>query len=125
MKPFNIAALAAAALLAGCASVAVTDDLIVQRTAFALSLQPNEFTISNRSDSGVRTDYTVTTRTGRTFQCYVGGSVSVVGRVVSDAICSPMGGGAAAGNPAPTGTAQPPAANAPGCNALLRAAGRC
>ncbi len=108
-----------ATLSTGCASMAVTDDAIVTNTSRALGLDRSQFTISDRADSGVQTTYMARTKTGKTYSCYVEGSISVVGRVVSDALCREM---------SKTGTPVPPAANPqsdPACNALLRAAGRC
>jgi hypothetical protein len=61
----------------------------------------------------------VKTNAGKSYNCYVGGSISVVGRVVSDAICNEVG--VAGGAVKPAGAAAP-AAN---CNALLKAANRC
>jgi nucleoid-associated protein YejK len=106
----------AVALVSGCASIAVNDDALQSRTASALGLQPSEFVISNRSDSGVRTDYNVKAK-NKTYACYVTGSVSIVGRSVSDAICTPTG----ATQAQPAQAAQP----APACNALLKAAKKC
>lgn len=100
--------------LSGCASYAVTDDVITSHTSFALGLQPSEFTISNRVDSGVRTDYKVKTTSGKSYSCYLTGTVSVTGRAVSDAICRSSSGG--------NTNMQNSTEN---CNALLRAAGRC
>ena len=84
-------ALAVAAILAGCASAAVTGDALTQRTASAIGAEPGTFTISGRTDNGIRTDYTVTTAGGQKYSCYVTGSLSVVGRVVSDAVCNKPG----------------------------------
>ncbi|WP_061238921.1 hypothetical protein [Ectopseudomonas composti] len=103
-----------AGLVSGCASVAVSDNVLSQRTSLALGLTPDQFTISNRVDGGVRTDYNVKTRDGKNYACYVTGSVSVLGPVVSDALCNTMGG-----NDQPA----QPVSNS--CNALLKAAGRC
>ena len=75
----------------GCASLAVTDEAIVERTAFALGLQKSEFTISQRQDDGTTTRYLVKTKSGQDYHCYVGGSISVLGRTVSEAICSKKG----------------------------------
>ena len=97
-------------LMAGCASVAVTDDAIERNTAFALGVDKDSITISNRENDGVKTTYTATTKDGKKHSCYVTGTFSVTGQVVSDAICS--GGGR-------------PAAGGGACNALLKAAGRC
>ena len=108
-----------ATLSAGCASMAVTDEAIVTNTSRALGLDKSQFTISDRADSGVQTTFTARTKAGKTYSCYVEGSVSVIGRVVSDALCREM---------SKSGTPAAPAANAPSdpaCNALLRAAGRC
>lgn len=83
--------IAVAPLLVGCASVAVTADLIEQRTAFALGMERGNFTVSNRQDDGLRTQDAATTETGQRHNCYVEGSVGITGRVVSDAICSKPG----------------------------------
>ncbi len=80
-----------ATLLAGCASVAVSTDAIEQRTATALGLERGGFAISSRQDDGVRTQYVATTRNGQRYNCYVTGTLSVTGRIVSDAICSKPG----------------------------------
>lgn len=83
--------LCAAAAAGGCASVAVTDDAIVDRTAFALGIGKADFTVSNRTDEGTTTRYSVRTKSGQEFNCFVGGSFSVVGRSVSEAICTKKG----------------------------------
>jgi len=105
--------LLSALLLAGCASFAVSDDALVQRTGFALGLEPDQFTISNRMDEGTSTRYKVRTSAGNTYNCTVGGSISVVGKSVSSALCDETGKNGASGTP-----------NA-SCNALLKAAGKC
>ena len=79
-----------AAFLAGCASVAVTTDL-ERRTAFALGVERGSFAVSNRQDDGVRTQYVATTKSGQRHNCYVTGTFSMTGRIVSDAICSKLG----------------------------------
>lgn len=113
------AAAALSVLMAGCASVAVNNDSLSQRTAQALGLSPSDFTISNRTDSGVRTDYTAHTTSGKTYACYVTGTVSFTGRVISDAMCSDRTSGAATPQAASGGGASSQ------CNALLKAAGKC
>ncbi len=103
-------------LVAGCASVAVNNDAIEKNTASALGLEKGSFTISNREDDGIKTSYLVKTNAGTKYTCYVTGTVSVVGRVVSDAICTEMN---KSGNqPSGSGTST-------ACNALLKAAGKC
>jgi len=104
-----------AGLVTGCASVAVTNDAIEKNTAFALGIEKGTFTISNREDDGVKSTYLVSTNAGKKYTCYVTGTVSVVGRVVSDAVCNETGKSA---KPA-TGT------TTKSCNALLKAAGKC
>lgn len=86
-----LATLLTALLATGCASLAVTDDAIVDRTAFALGLAKSDFTVSNRTDEGTTTRYSVRTQSGQTFNCFVGGSFSVLGRSVSEAVCSKKG----------------------------------
>ncbi len=106
--------------LGACASAAVTSDALEDRTSRALGLERGQFTISERVDEGTATRYAVLAKSGRRYNCTVGGSFNVLGRVVSDAICTEMGKPAGAANSAPTG-----APNTATCNALLRAAGKC
>lgn len=119
MKKMLAVATAAAfvALAAGCASFAVSDDAIERNTAQALGLAKGSFTIADRVDDGVKASYTVKTKTGKQYACYVTGSVSQLGRAVSDAICSEVGKG---GKPAAGAAAADKS-----CNALLKAAGKC
>ncbi|MES2582880.1 MAG: hypothetical protein V4627_09205 [Pseudomonadota bacterium] len=107
--------------IAGCASTVVKEDHLQQKTAFALGLEPNSFTVADRVDDGLQTHYSVKTNDGRRFNCYVEGSFSFgTGRVVTDAICSPIGKTAnSAGTGGSGGT------GGPACNALLKAAGKC
>jgi hypothetical protein len=85
------AALSVPLLMIGCASMAVTNQAIEDRTAFALGLAKTDFTVSQRVDEGTTTRYAVRTKTGQEFNCFVGGSFSVLGRSVSEAICTKKG----------------------------------
>jgi len=92
MKTLSTLAIAVAALtVSGCASLIVSDDAIVERTAFALGLNKGDFTISNRVDDGASARYAVRTRTGQEFNCFLGGTMSVLGRQVTDAVCTKKG----------------------------------
>ena len=102
------------ALLSSCASVAVQDNAIETNTASSLGLEKGTFKISDRQDDGIKTTYTVQTNSGKKYSCYVTGTISVVGRTVSDAVCQEIG------KPAK----QISDTNTP-CNALLKAAGKC
>lgn len=123
-RPRHLTALILAGMLAGCAAQVVKDDHLKQKTAFALGLEPKDFTVSDRVDDGVQTRYNVRTHDGRSYSCYVAGAFSLgTGGIVSDALCSQLGGGKTA-PPTAKGKAAAPAAG-PACNDLLRAAGRC
>lgn len=87
----SLALCVVAAATAGCASFAVTDEAIVDRTAFALGLNKTDFTVSQRVNEGTSTRYAVRTRTGQEFNCFVGGSINVLGRSVSEAVCTKKG----------------------------------
>jgi len=78
-------------ITAGCASVAVTDDAIIDRTAFALGLDKGSFAIQNRVDEGTTTRYSVKAKSGQEFNCFVGGTFSAFGRMVSEAVCTKKG----------------------------------
>lgn len=108
---------AVAALAAGCASVAVTDDSIEQRTSAALGIYRDAFTISDRQDEGIKTTYTVKTKTGKGYNCYVTGTVTYFGRTVSDAVCTEI--------TSRSTTKQPTGKAGGACNALTKAAGKC
>ncbi|WP_154953870.1 hypothetical protein [Neisseria flavescens] len=97
--------------LAGCGTInnaTVSDQKLQERAAFALGTSPNAVKISNRSNEGIRINFTATVGK-RVSQCYVTSVTSTIGVTTSDAICS--GGGAHKGKGQ--------------CNALLKAAGRC
>lgn len=106
-----------AAFTTGCASVAVSNNAIEKNTAFALGLDTSAFTISDRVDDGIKSSYAVKTNSGKKYSCYVTGAVSVMGRVVSDAICNEMG--------KPAKQAASAGTTGGSCNALLKAAGKC
>ena len=92
MKTPHIAPLMLTCLvLAGCASVAITDDKITERTALALGLNAGSFTVHDRQDEATVSRYVVKTRNGDQYNCYVGGAVSLMGRIVSDAVCTKRG----------------------------------
>lgn len=105
------------AALQGCAalgaSFAVSDESLIPRTETAIGLPSSEFTISDRVNEGVTARYKVRTTSGKTYNCFVGGSLTGIGKSVSEAVCSPLDGSAPAersGKP---------------CDALSRAAKRC
>lgn len=122
----------ALALLAGCAPT-INQDGLEQRTAQAIGRTVGQFTITDRSEeTGGRINYTVNTRDGATYRCYLYGASGLQRAVTfgqtphSDAICTAMvGGQRGSGNVAPAATA--PRGRSPGgnCNAFLQAAGRC
>ena len=87
-------------------------------------------------DDGVKASYNVKTNTGKQYACYVTGGVSIVGRVVSDPMCTEVGkaGKQATTNTGTTntgtsntGTSNTGTSNtgSASCNALLKAAGKC
>ena len=70
--------------VAGCASLAVTDQALTERTAGAVGLKKTGFTVSQRMDDSTRTRSAVRKPTGQEFNCFVGGSFNVLGRSVSN-----------------------------------------
>ncbi len=123
---------AALALLAGCAPT-ISQDGLEQRTAQAIGRSVGQFTIADRSEeTGGRINYTVTTRDGAAYRCYMYGATGLQQAVTfgqtphSDAICTAMAGGPrGSGNEAPATTGQRGRSADGDCNALLRTAGRC
>lgn len=106
-KTAVVVASSAVLTLSACATMGtanVSPELLETRTAFALGLEKGDFTISNRVDDGVRTDYEVRTKRGKQYRCYLtstsGGWLPFTGAVsggTSDALCTPKG--SAAPNP--------------------------
>lgn len=123
---------AALALLTGCAST-ITQDGLEQRTAQAIGRSVGQFAITDRSEeAGGRINYTVNTRDGAAYRCYLYGATGLqkamsFGQIPhSDAICTAMvGGKGGSGNQAPVAPGQSGRSTGGDCNALLRAAGRC
>ncbi|WP_286744892.1 hypothetical protein [Aquabacterium sp. UBA2148] len=119
--------LGAMALLAGCAATQVPQDKLEQRTAMAIGRDVGAFTISNQameSDGGGRMNYTVTTKDGALYQCYIYEAPPLakitsfgMAPTTSDAICTQRSGA----KPGKAAQKETP----PACNALLKAAGRC
>ena len=134
-------ALAALALLAGCAST-LDQRGLEQRTAQAIGRSVGQFSITDREEeTGGRINYTVNTLDGMAYRCYLYGATGFQKAMSfgqtphSDAICTSMvasktgsGSPAAATPSAPAAPAAPSARGrgaGPECNALLKAAGRC
>ncbi|MBH1964728.1 MAG: hypothetical protein I8H77_10360 [Comamonadaceae bacterium] len=123
---------AALALLTGCAST-IDQAGLEQRTAQAIGRSVGQFTITDRTEeSGGRINYTVNTRDGEAYRCYLYGVTGLQKAVTfgqtphSDAICTAMAGGQNRGSKQAPAAAGQRGRNAGGeCNALLRAAGRC
>ena len=119
------------AALAGCAAT-IDQAGLEQRTAQAIGRSAVQFTIADRSEeTGGRINYTVNTRDGVSYQCYMYGATGLQRAMSfgqtphSDAICTAN----AAGQTAPQRTQDAQGSRgqsgAESCNALLRAARRC
>ena len=126
-------AIATVALLTGCAST-LDQSGLEQRTAQAIGRTAGQFTITDRQEeTGGRVNYTVNTRDGATYRCYVYGATGFQKAMSfgqtphSDAICTAMVGSPGnSSNPAPAAAAEQRGRSAgKECNALLRTAGRC
>ena len=126
--------LAGLALLTGCAST-LDQEGLEQRTAQAIGRTAGQFSITDRKEeTGGRINYTVNTRDGVAYRCYLYGATGFQKAMSfgqtphSDAICTAMAGGksgSGSGNQGPASTGQPGRSAGGDCNALLRAAGRC
>jgi hypothetical protein len=110
----TIFAIVLAVLISGCASV--PESTMERKTARALGLRENQIQIFDIEREGVETSYTVKTTTGKTYSCYMTAAYSMVGRAVSDAICSSVGD---------TGGTRSETSRGMQCNDLLKAAGKC
>lgn len=124
---------AALALLAGC-SANISQDGLEQRTGQAIGRSVGQFSLTDRSEeTGGRINYTVNTRDGATYRCYLYGATGFQQAMTfgqtphSDAICTAMvaGGQRGSGTAGPAATGQRGRSAGGDCNALLRAAGRC
>lgn len=99
--------------VAGCGTInnqTITDEKLRSRAAAALEVSPDQITISNRSNEGIRINFTATVGK-RAHQCYVTSTVSMMGVLTSDALCSSQRG---------SGSGKKVR-----CNKLLKAAGHC
>lgn len=122
----------ALALLAGCAAT-INQEGLEQRTAQAIGRSVGQFAITDRSEeTGGRINYTVNTRDGATYRCYLYGATGFQKAMSfgqtphSDAICTTMVGGKGGNaNRGPAAKGQSDRSTGGDCNALLRAAGRC
>lgn len=72
-----------------CASMAASEHALVERTASALGLEPQDVIVSHRIDDGTTTRFRAHTESGELYHCRVGGSISLLGRSVSEAVCTP------------------------------------
>lgn len=116
--------------LGGCAAT-IDQSGLELRTGQAIGRSVGQFNISDRSEeTGGRINYTVKTRDGATYRCYLYGATGFqkamsFGQIPhSDAVCTAMvGGQGRASPPAPAAASQTGSSGA--CNVLLRAAGRC
>ena len=130
--PLASALATALALLTGCAST-ITQDGLEQRTAQAIGRSVGQFTITDRSEeTGGRINYTVNTRDGAAYSCYLYGVTGFqkamsFGQIPhSDAICTAkVGVKSGSSTQAPAATVPSGGSAGGNCNALLRAAGRC
>ncbi|CAN7319124.1 hypothetical protein LJR129_001725 [Acidovorax sp. LjRoot129] len=126
-------AIATLSLLTGCAST-LDQSGLEQRTAQSIGRPAGQFTITDRQEeTGGRVNYTVNTRDGTTYRCYVYGATGFQKAMSfgqtphSDAMCTAMVASPGnSSNPAPAAAAEPRGRSAgKECNALLRTAGRC
>ena len=120
------------ALLSGCAST-IDQAGLEQRTAQAIGRGVGQFTVTERTEeTGGRINYTVNTRDGVVYRCYLYGATGLQKAVTfgqtphSDAICTVMVGSQnRISNQGPAAAGQRGRSAGGECNALLRAAGRC
>ncbi|MDO9571039.1 MAG: hypothetical protein Q7J58_16910 [Hydrogenophaga sp.] len=121
---------AAMMFLTGCAAT-IDPSGLEQRTGQAIGRSAGQFTIGDRTEeTGGRINYTVKTRDGAHYRCYLYGATGFqkamsFGQIPhSDAVCTAMVGGQGRASPqAPAASGQ--AGSNGACHVLLRAAGRC
>lgn len=131
--PLTGVVVAALALLTGCAST-LNQEGLEQRTAQAIGRSVGQFSITDhKEETGGRINYTVNTRDGAAYRCYLYGATGFQKAMSfgqtphSDAVCTAMVGGQShSSNQAPAAAPEPRGRSAgKECNALLRTAGRC
>jgi hypothetical protein len=70
--------------LGGCATTILSNDRIIDETAGALNLLPNDITIENRRTEIINTYYSVKTTDGKEFNCIInGGNILTLGILYS------------------------------------------
>ena len=102
MNRMVLMGLASATLASGCASMVgastvITNDKLVERTAFALGLDAAGITILDRHDEGVMSRYRARTAAGKDYNCSISGIRAPMMASVTDATCNEVG--KAPGNP--------------------------
>jgi len=67
-------------LFGGCATTILSNNRIIDETAGALGMLPNDITIENRRTEIINTYYTVKTTDGKAFNCIInGGNILTLG----------------------------------------------
>jgi len=133
VKLRSLAPIAASlAFLAGCAAT-IGQDGLEKSTAQAIGRSLGQFTIYERSEeTGGRINYTVSTRDGANYSCYLYGAtgfqkVMSFGQTPnSDAICTRISSGKSKGvKQGPSAPGQSGRGTGGECNALQRSTDRC
>jgi hypothetical protein len=79
-KYFLFVSFTALVFFGGCATTILSNDRIVDETAGALGMLPNDITIENRRTEIINTYYTVKTTDGKEFNCIInGGNILTLG----------------------------------------------
>jgi hypothetical protein len=79
-KYFLFISFAALFLFGGCATTILSNDRIIDETAGALKVLPNDITIENRRTEIINTYYSVKTTDGKEFNCIInGGNILTLG----------------------------------------------
>jgi hypothetical protein len=79
-KHFLFVSFAALFLFGGCATTILSNDRIIDETAGALKLLPDDITIENRRTEIINTYYSVKTTDGKEYNCIInGGNILTLG----------------------------------------------
>jgi hypothetical protein len=71
-------------LFGGCATTILSNDRIIDETAGAIGIMPNDITIENRRTEIINTYYSVKTKDGKEFNCIIN-----AGNILTWGILSP------------------------------------
>ena len=83
-----LAVLAGSFFVTGCASMMMSDDIVISNTANVLQVKPSDLTVTGRRENMMITYYTATTKSGNRYACTIAGGDAFTFGVSNPPICN-------------------------------------